>query len=133
MSVEEYTNAFTDKREFALHLMSDELTKINWYSKGPPWEYIVPVKQAPTFEATIWASRSVESMIKAIDADKIEVGEKGIVKDSQSPIRIIKSRSQGIGSLEAARKSVVTIAKGSTLRNALKSDMFQMWEDWSLC
>lgn len=51
--VEEYTNALTDKTEFALCMAPNELDKINRYSKGFPWEYSVSVKQAPTFEVVI--------------------------------------------------------------------------------
>mgnify|MGYP001545756043 CR=1 FL=1 len=44
MSIDEYIVAFTEKMEFALHIVPDELTKINNYTKGLPWEYIVPVR-----------------------------------------------------------------------------------------
>lgn len=59
MTVDEYTNAFIDKMKFALRLVHDELTKIDRYSKGLPWDYVVLVKLTPTFEATICASRFV--------------------------------------------------------------------------
>ena len=36
MSVDEYINAFIGKMEFALRLVPDELTKIEWYAKGLP-------------------------------------------------------------------------------------------------
>ena len=45
--MEEYTNAFTDKMEFALRIVMDELAKINSYEKGFPWEYSMPIKHAP--------------------------------------------------------------------------------------
>ena len=76
MSVDEYTNAFTDKMEFALRIVPDKLTKVDRYAKGLPWEYAVPVRQAPTLEAAIWAAKSVEDMIKGRAASKMEVGEK---------------------------------------------------------
>ena len=76
MTIDEYTNNFTDKIEFALRLVPDELTKIDKYAKGLPWEYVVPVRQAPTLEATIWAAKSVEDMIKGRAASKLEVVEK---------------------------------------------------------
>ena len=44
MTDEEYTNAFTDKMEFALDVVLDELVKIDRYSKGFPREYFVLVK-----------------------------------------------------------------------------------------
>ena len=53
MTFEEYTNALMGKMEFALHVVPDELAKIDIYSKGLPWEYSVPVKQAPNFEEPI--------------------------------------------------------------------------------
>lgn len=53
MMLDEYTNAFTSKIELSPWLVPDELTKIDLYAKGFPWEYTVPVKQAPTFEAII--------------------------------------------------------------------------------
>lgn len=43
MSVDEYTNAFTEKMEFALCLVPDELTKVDKYEKGLPWDYTVLV------------------------------------------------------------------------------------------
>ena len=76
MSVDEYTNNFTDKMEFALRIVPDELTKVDRYAKGLPWEYEVPVHQAHTLEAAIWAAKSVENMIKGRTTDKVEVGEK---------------------------------------------------------
>lgn len=44
ITIEEYTNAFTDKMEFALRVVPDEPTKLDKYSKGFPWEYSIPVK-----------------------------------------------------------------------------------------
>ncbi|KAL7598686.1 hypothetical protein Lser_V15G21526 [Lactuca serriola] len=76
MSIDEYTNAFTDKMEFALRIVLDEMAKIDRYAKGLPWEYAMPVHQTPTLEAAIWVSKSVEEMIKGITANKVEVGEK---------------------------------------------------------
>lgn len=84
MVVEECTNAFTDNIEFALRLISNELTKINRYAKGLPWEYTVQVKHALTFEAAVWAARSVESMIKQRTANKSEVGKK---RKSERPLK----------------------------------------------
>ena len=76
MSIDQYTNNFTDKMEFALRLIPEELTKIDKYAKGLPWEYAVPVRQEPTLEATIWAAKSVEDMIKGRAANKVEVRDK---------------------------------------------------------
>ena len=76
MSVDEYTNAFTDKMEFALRLVPDELPKIDQHVKGFPWEYIVSVNQAPTFETAVWAAKTVEGMIKKRATDSTEVSEK---------------------------------------------------------
>lgn len=53
MCVDKYINAFTNKMEFTLCVVPDELSKIDRYSKGQLWEYSVPVKQTPTFEAVI--------------------------------------------------------------------------------
>lgn len=53
MSTDEYTNDFTDKKEFTLRIVPNELANINRYAKGLPWEYSMPVHQAPTLEATI--------------------------------------------------------------------------------
>ena len=36
--------------EFALRIVPDELTKIDRYAKGIPWEYAVPVRQSLTLE-----------------------------------------------------------------------------------
>ncbi|XP_023758742.1 uncharacterized protein LOC111907174 [Lactuca sativa] len=44
MLVDEYNNAFTVTKDFALRLTPDELTKIDRYAKGLQWEYTVPVK-----------------------------------------------------------------------------------------
>ena len=76
MSIDEYTNTFTDKMEFSLRVIPDKLTKVDRYSKGFPWEYTIPVKQAPTFEATIWAAKFVEGMLKKRTTTRVEVGEK---------------------------------------------------------
>lgn len=62
--MEEYTNAFTDKTDFDLHIFSNELAKIDSYAKGLPWEYTVPIKKAPTFEAVVWEEKFVEDVIK---------------------------------------------------------------------
>ncbi|KAL7603493.1 hypothetical protein Lser_V15G16676 [Lactuca serriola] len=94
MSIDEYTNNFTEKMEFALRLVPDELTKIDKYAKGLPWEYAVPVRQAPTLEAAIWAAKSVEDMIKGRAANKIEVGEKRKFEESTRPNKKIKSGSK---------------------------------------
>ena len=77
MSIDEYANAFTDtdKMAFSLCIVPDELTKIDKYTKGLPWEYTMPLRQAPTLEATIWAAKSVEEVIKGRTANKVEVGE----------------------------------------------------------
>lgn len=53
MSIDEYTNAFIDKIEFALCIIPDKLATIDMYEKGLPWEYSVLVHKAPTLEATI--------------------------------------------------------------------------------
>lgn len=58
-----YTNAFTKKMDFTLHVVLDELETIDRYAKGLPWKYIVPVKQKHIFEAAIWTTRYVEDMI----------------------------------------------------------------------
>ena len=76
MLVDEYTNNFTNKMEFSLHIVPDELEKIDMYAKGLPWEYAVPVRQARTLEAVRWAAKSVEDMIKGRAASKVEVGKK---------------------------------------------------------
>ena len=76
ISIDEYTNNFTDKMEFPLRIVPDELKKINRYTKGLPWEYAVPVCQALTLEADIWVAKYVEDMIKVRAASKVEVGEK---------------------------------------------------------
>ena len=76
MSIDEYTNTFTDKMEFSLRIVPDELAKIDRYAKGLPWEYIVPVHQAPTLEAAIWVAKFFQEMIKGRTANKVKVGEK---------------------------------------------------------
>ena len=43
-TLEEYTNSFTDKMEFVLRIVPDELFMIDRSMKGLPWEYTVPVK-----------------------------------------------------------------------------------------
>lgn len=53
MAVDEYTNALTNKMEFALQKVPDELAEFNRYSKVLPWEYSVLIKQALTFEVAI--------------------------------------------------------------------------------
>ena len=101
MSIDEYTNNFTEKMEFALRLVPDELTKIDKYAKGLPWEYAVPVRQAPTLEAAIRAAKSVEDMIKGRAASKVEVGEKRKFDGSSrsgKKGRFSKSGSRGGGS-----------------------------------
>lgn len=82
MTIDAYNNAFTDKMEFDLCVVPDELAKIERYSKGLPWEYSVSIKQALNFEAAIWATRSMESMIKKRTANRSEVGEKRKVDGS---------------------------------------------------
>lgn len=72
--MDEYTNAFTDKMEFARRPVPDELNKIDKYPKGKPWEYTVSVKQERTFEAVFWAAKSVEGMMKRRSAEKVELG-----------------------------------------------------------
>jgi len=94
MSIDEYTNNFTEKMEFALRLVPDELTKIDKYAKGLPWEYAVPVRQAPTLEAAIWAAKSVEEMIKGRAANKTEVGEKRKFEGSAKPDERSKSSTR---------------------------------------
>ncbi|XP_052621088.1 uncharacterized protein LOC128126933 [Lactuca sativa] len=76
MYIDEYMNAFTDKMEFSLRIVPEELTKINKYTKGIPWEYTMPVRQALTLEAAIWDAKYVEEMIKVRTTNKVEVGEK---------------------------------------------------------
>ncbi|XP_023749724.1 uncharacterized protein LOC111898008 [Lactuca sativa] len=76
MYIDEYTNAFTNKMEFSLHIVPNELTKIDKYTKGLPWEYVVPIFQATTFEVAIRVAKSVEEMIKSRAANKVEVGKK---------------------------------------------------------
>ena len=73
MSVDEYTNSFTNKMEFSLRLIPDELTNIDWYAKGIPWEYIVLVKHAPTFEVVVRAAKSIEGMMKMRATDRTKV------------------------------------------------------------
>ena len=85
MSVDEYTNVFTDKMAFALRIIPDELTKIDKYTKGLPGEYTVPVCHTPTLEAAIWASKSIEEMIKGRTTNKVEVGEKRKFEGSSRP------------------------------------------------
>lgn len=63
MSDDEYTNAFTDKMKFSMWVVTDELTKINKYAKGFPWDYTMLVKQEPTFQAAVYATKSMEEMI----------------------------------------------------------------------
>lgn len=75
MSINEYTNAFIDEMKFAMWLVLYELTKIDMYAKGIPWEYTVPFKQARTFEAVIQAIKSVDGMMKRRTTEKDEVGE----------------------------------------------------------
>lgn len=70
MTVDEYTNDFTDEMEFTLHVVPDELSKIDRYSKGLPQEYYVPVKQAHTFETGISATSLVEDMINRTSATR---------------------------------------------------------------
>ncbi|XP_052622334.1 uncharacterized protein LOC128127699 [Lactuca sativa] len=76
MSIDEYTKAFIDKMEFALRIVPNKPTKVDKYSKGFPWEYVVPVRQEPTLEASIWAAKSVEEMIKGGATSKVKGGEK---------------------------------------------------------
>ncbi|XP_023754540.1 uncharacterized protein LOC111902976 [Lactuca sativa] len=82
MIVDEYTDAFTDKLEFALRVVPDELAKIDRYSKGLPWEYYVLLKQASTFELAIWVANSVENMITKRTTDRAEVDGKRKVDGS---------------------------------------------------
>lgn len=70
--------------EFSLHIVLDKLKKIDRYGKGLPWEYLVPVKQEHTFEASVWTARSIESTIKGRVAEKTEVREK---KQSRGSIK----------------------------------------------
>lgn len=81
LTVEEYTDAFTDNMEFALCIVPEKLNKIDRYNKGLPQEYIVPVKQSPTFEAGVWAEKVVENMVKVRTADNTKVREKGNLMD----------------------------------------------------
>lgn len=74
--MEEYTHASTDNMEFTLFIVPNELAKTDMYAKGQPWEYTMPVKQEPTFEAAVWAAKSMEDIIKQRTIDKTEVGEK---------------------------------------------------------
>ena len=116
MSIDEYTNNFTEKMEFALRLVPDELTKIDKYAKGLPWEYAVPVRQAPTLEAAIWAAKYVEDMIKGRTASKVEVGEKRKFEGSSrsdEKRKFLKSSSKN-------NHNGVISARGSTLGDALK-------------
>lgn len=53
MMVGEYTNAFIDKMELALCMVLNELNKIYRYAKRLPWEYTVPVKHEPNFQAVV--------------------------------------------------------------------------------
>lgn len=53
MSTDEFTNAFSDKMDFAQHIVPDELEKIDRYAKGYPWEYSMLVKHAHTLEAIV--------------------------------------------------------------------------------
>lgn len=53
MIVDEYTDVFTDKMEFSLRVVPDELSNIDRYSMGLPWEYFASVKSAHTFEAVV--------------------------------------------------------------------------------
>lgn len=76
MSLDEYTNAFTDKMEFSQHIVPNELMKIDRYAKGLPWEYYVPVCQALTLEVVIWVAKLVEDMMKGRTVSKAEFGEK---------------------------------------------------------
>ncbi|KAL7590803.1 hypothetical protein Lser_V15G34485 [Lactuca serriola] len=100
MIVDEYTNTFIEKMEFSLHVVPDELFKIDRYSKGLPWEYFVLIKQAYTFESVMWAARLVEDMIKRRVADKNEVGKKlkgeGLLRsDKKSKISSSDPKSWG--------------------------------------
>ena len=103
MSVDEYTNAFTDKMEFALRIVPDELTKVDRYAKGLPWEYAVPVRQAPTLEAAIWAAKSVENMIKGRTDSKVEVGEKRKLEGTSGSNEKRKFSKSGGGGRDEAR------------------------------
>lgn len=48
MSIDEYTNAFTEKIEFTFCIVPNELSKIYRYDKVFPWEYSVLVHQPTT-------------------------------------------------------------------------------------
>lgn len=62
--------------EFSQCVVIDELTKIDRYAKGLPWEYSMSVKQVRTSKADVWTARSVEGMIKRRTSDKDKVGKK---------------------------------------------------------
>ena len=112
MSVDEYTNAFTDKMEFALQLVTDKLTMIERYAKGLPWEYTVSVKQEPTFTATVWAAISVEGMIKKRTIKRAEVDEKRNVEGCNNNKKRRRSSQSQATKLEPTRKgNGATIAR----------------------
>ena len=96
--MDEYTNAFTDKMEFALRIVPDELTKVDRYAKGLPWEYAVPVRQA-----AIWAAKSVENMIKGRTDSKVEVGEKRKLEGTSGSNEKRKFSNSGGGGRDEAR------------------------------
>lgn len=108
MIVDKYTNAVSEKMEFTLCIVSNELSKIEKYAKGLSWEYLVLVHQAPTFEAVIQATKSFENMNKGGFADRVEVAKKrktkGFQETKTTTTRSRSSRSQTTTNLEAAKK-----------------------------
>ena len=76
MSIDDYSDAFLNKMEFALRILPDELSKIAAYAKGLPSDYDVAVNSATTLDSAIWAARTVENMLKKKSSERSEVGEK---------------------------------------------------------
>lgn len=70
MTVHKYTNDFMDKMDFALCLITDELTKIDRYAKVLPWEY-----KLSSHLPLRWSSglQSLEWMTKKRIVEKAEV------------------------------------------------------------
>ena len=76
MSIDEYVVAFSEKMEFALHLIPNDMAKIDKFATGLPSDYSVAVRTATTFQSAVWAAKYVENQLKEKASERAIVGEK---------------------------------------------------------
>ena len=76
MSIDEYVAAFSEKLEFSLHLIPNELAKVDKFAAGLPSDYSVAVRTATTFQSAVWAAKYVENQLKEKASERAEAGEK---------------------------------------------------------